>query len=326
MASTAAAGSARRLGLRHAIVVFGILIGVSAPVRADESAVRLTGEAFVVTQREAAAVDVFQLFTLANEGAVPVEAPVLPVAEGAVRLRVDRLGEGGQPTTLVERLGPGEPPRDPEPLAPGEARSYQAVYRLWAGQWPVPLKRSLPYASHGATVFARPGELEVSGLKVARAGRQESQGVELDVYQVEPGEPADRWQVLVRLAEAVRLPVLAGAQARNPLDAFPGGGRWALGLGVALLGGALLLGRRRLLGPVRRGRSRAGTPADPLAPWVDRLASLDLSFQRRELPEEAYRLQREALVAAFRRGQASPGPAGARAPARPSPPPSVDQR
>gem|GEM_PF-5081951 len=45
--------------------------------------------------------------------------PALPVLDGAVRLQVLRLEPDGSGLPVVERVGPGEPPEDPEPLAPG---------------------------------------------------------------------------------------------------------------------------------------------------------------------------------------------------------------
>lgn len=305
-----AAPSPRPGFLALVALLAALLAVVPLPVRAAEPGVRLADEVFAVTRSDAA-VDVLQLFTLVNEGDGVAERPLLPIAEDAVRLRILPLEGGGPP--LVERLGPGEPPRDPADLAPGERRVYQATYRLWQSGWPLVLKRPLPYASGGATLLTRPGELEVTGLKVAHAGVDQVEGVTLDVYRVGAVEPVDRWQVLLRPAGGVALPVLAGAQARDPLDALPGASRWWLP-GLAAVVAALLWTVRRRVRPLVPGPPPEAGGEESLAPWVDRLAALDLAFQRGELAEEPYRQEREALLAAFRRETADPSaPAAPRA-------------
>lgn len=298
-------------GLLAPVTLLAVVLAAAAlPVRAAEPAVRLVDEVFAVTRSDAA-VDVLHLFTLVNEGEGIAERPLLPIAEDAVRLRILRLEGEGLP--VLERVGPGEPPRDPADLPPGARRVYQATYRLWQSGWPLVLRRPMPYPSSGATLLTRPGELEVTGLKVAHTGVDQVEGVTLDVYRVAVAEPVDRWQVLIRPAGGGTLPVLAGAQAPNPLDALPGGARWWL-LGLAAVVAALL--------PTVRRRIRSRWPETPpeaggedsLAPWVDRLAALDLAFRRGELAEEPYRQAREALLAAFRRVTAHPSaPAAPRA-------------
>ena len=273
----------------------------------------------VLVQGESA-IDVFHLFTLVNASDVPAASPLLPVADGAVRLQVLRVGADGSAVPVVERVEPGEMPRDPASLAPGEARRYQATYRLWQRGAVLPLRRPLPYASDGTVLLTRPGELAVTGLRVAWAGRTTAEDVELDLYQVDATGPVDRWQVLVRPAQVEDLPILGGAQLIDPLAALKGRRAWWL-LGVVALAGvvALRLRRRR---PEAPAGAASGGEADPLAPWVERLAALDLAYSRGELPEERYRRRRQALLDQFRASHLEAGePAG---PVRP--PTAVDRR
>lgn len=305
VATAARLPTAWRLGV--GVILLVVLAGSAV---AQEASLQITDEVMVLVQGESA-IDIFHLFTLVNGSGQPVESPFLPVADAAVRLRVLRLGADGSATPVVERVEPGEAPRDPTPLAPGEARRYQATYRLWQRGTVLPLRRSLPYASDGTVLLTRPGELVVTGVRVAWAGRTTAEGVELDLYQVDPTGPVDRWQVLVRPAQAEELPVLGGAQAVDPLEALEGRRGWWL-LGAGVLAGVVVLA-------LRRGRPKAPVPArakdeaDPLAPWVQRLAALDLAYQRGELPEESYRRRRQALLAQFResclQGSGSVGPA-----------------
>lgn len=279
------------MALLATALLAGLMVRFPVPAGAQEVPVRLADEMMVLLQGESA-VQVLHLFTLVNESQVPVALPALPVLDGAVRLQVLRLEPDGSGLPVVERVGPGEPPEDPEPLAPGEARRYQATYRLWQREAVLPLRRPLPYPTDGTLLLTRPGELEVTGVRVARTGSTEADGVELDLYQVEATGPVDRWQVVLRRADGEPLPVLAGAHALNPLASLP----WAW-VGWLLFGGGLAAA---LLRVVRRRRARRAPEADPLAPWVRRLAALDLAYQRGELPEETYRRRRQALLTHFR--------------------------
>lgn len=313
MAATAAhLPTAWRLGA--GTILLAVLAALAGSAVAQESPLQITDEVMVLVQ-DGSAIDVFHLFTLVNGSDGSVASPLLPVADAAVRLQVLRLGANGAAVPVVERLEPGETPEDPAPLGPGEARRYQATYRLWQRGTVLPLRRALPYPSDGTVLLTRPGELAVTGVRVARAGRTTAEGVQLDLYQVEATGPVDRWQVIVRPAEVEELPILGGAQAVDPLQPFRAGRGWWFSAAGLLAGAAVLLARgRRRQAPPQAGEREA---ADPLAPWVQRLAALDLAYQRGQLPEESYRRRRQALLDQYRESQTQNLASPEKSPAQP---------
>lgn len=153
---------------------------------------------------------------------------------------------------------------DPRPLAVGEGRRYTLEYEIPWQRLPMPIRRPVLYPTGELLLWAQAGELELRGVNLQFSGRQQLEGVELDMYFMAGVQPHPAWQVVLDSSHsrADRLPVLTPAgQRSDPMDILRTHPLPRLLLGALLVMGAVGLARRLFPGRPSAGKANGSSGA-----------------------------------------------------------------